>query len=163
MRERASTELVEFAARDRGEVDDVVLLGMGGSSLAPEVLAPLVRRVERFTSSTRRIRRRSGALETASTSSGTLFVAASKSGHDARDAVAHGVLLAATGQARFAAITDPGSELEPFAREREVPPSCAGEPTIGGRYSALSLFGLVPAALMGVDVVRLLDRARRDA
>ena len=55
-------------------------------------------------------------------------------------------------------ITDPGSPLEDVARERKAR-LFAGEPTIGGRYSALSPFGLVPAALMGIDLGRLLDRA----
>jgi hypothetical protein len=60
---------------------------------------------------------------------------------------------------RFAAITDPGSELEKLASERSFLDVFPGEPTIGGRYSALSTFGLLPAALMGIDVRRLLDRA----
>ena len=60
---------------------------------------------------------------------------------------------------RSSPITDPGSELESLARERGFRAVFAGEPTIGGRYSALSPFGLVPAALMGVDVEDLLERA----
>ncbi|MGH3003426.1 MAG: hypothetical protein ACRDM1_12345, partial [Gaiellaceae bacterium] len=64
---------------------------------------------------------------------------------------------------RFAAITDPGSELEQLARERGFAAIFAGEPTIGGRYSALSAFGMVPAALMGIDVARLLLRAQEMA
>ena len=59
---------------------------------------------------------------------------------------------------RFVAITDPGSELEALAGERGFRRVFHGEPEIGGRYSALSAFGLVPAALMGVDLARLLDR-----
>jgi len=58
----------------------------------------------------------------------------------------------------FLVITDPGSPLETLARERGVT-AVAGEPTIGGRYSALSVFGLLPAAVAGVDVTRLLARA----
>ncbi|HEX3267412.1 MAG TPA: hypothetical protein VHQ98_05455, partial [Gaiellaceae bacterium] len=60
---------------------------------------------------------------------------------------------------RFVAITDPGSELELLARERAFAGVFHGEPTIGGRYSALSAFGIVPAVLMGVDALRLLERA----
>jgi len=56
-------------------------------------------------------------------------------------------------------VTDPGSELERLAGERGFRATFAGEPTIGGRYSALSAFGLVPAALMGIDLRRLLERA----
>ena len=59
----------------------------------------------------------------------------------------------------FAAITDPGSELEELARERSFAWVVAGEPTIGGRYSALSPFGMVPAALMDLDVRMILERA----
>jgi transaldolase/glucose-6-phosphate isomerase len=58
----------------------------------------------------------------------------------------------------FVAITDPGSELESLARRREFRAVFAGEPTIGGRYSALSVFGLVPAALLDVDLSRFLLR-----
>ncbi len=60
----------------------------------------------------------------------------------------------------FAAITDPGSELERLARERGFRGVFAGEPSIGGRYSALSPFGIVPAVLMGADASRLLERAQ---
>jgi transaldolase/glucose-6-phosphate isomerase len=60
----------------------------------------------------------------------------------------------------FAAITDPGSELEHLARERGFRAVFAGEPSIGGRYSALSPFGIVPAVLMGADASRLLESAQ---
>ena len=63
----------------------------------------------------------------------------------------------------FVAVTDPGSELEKTARERGFRHVFPGEPTIGGRYSALSPFGIVPAALMGVDIARLLANAGRMA
>ena len=59
------------------------------------------------------------------------------------------------------AITDPGSDLEREARERGFRHVFSGEPTIGGRYSALSPFGMVPAALMGIDLERFLDNALR--
>jgi hypothetical protein len=60
----------------------------------------------------------------------------------------------------FAAVTDPGSELERLARERGFRAVFAGEPSIGGRYSALSPFGIVPAVLMGADTSKLLERAQ---
>jgi hypothetical protein len=63
---------------------------------------------------------------------------------------------------QFVAVTDPGSELEQVARQRGMR-VFAGEPTIGGRYSALSPFGLVPGALMGLDLDRILDSAVRMA
>jgi glucose-6-phosphate isomerase/transaldolase/glucose-6-phosphate isomerase len=60
-------------------------------------------------------------------------------------------------------VTDPGSQLEALAKDRGFRHVFAGEPTIGGRYSALSPFGIVPAALMGIDVDRLLANAERMA
>jgi glucose-6-phosphate isomerase len=61
--------------------------------------------------------------------------------------------------ARFVAITDPGSELEKLARELKFRGTFLGEPTVGGRFSALSVFGLVPAALVGLDIRELVARA----
>src|SRR5207237_1474060 len=65
--------------------------------------------------------------------------------------------------ARFVAFTDPASELERLAEERGFRHVFPGEPTIGGRYSALSAFGIVAAALMGIDIARLLANADRMA
>ncbi len=159
MRERVA-ELVEFAAGVAADADDVVLLGMGGSSLAPEVLRRAFGR-ERFhvldTTHPKAIRRLADALDLGR----TLFVAASKSGTtlETRSHLEFFWERAGKRGAGFAAITDPGSELEQLARERGFRGVFSGEPTIGGRYSALSAFGLVPAALMQVDLSRLLDRA----
>jgi Phosphoglucose isomerase len=139
-----------------GAVDDVVLLGMGGSSLAPEVFRRAFG-AERFhvldTTHPAAIR----GLESQIDPERTLFIAASKSGTTLETRAHTDHFLARGGQ--FAAITDPGSELESFAHDREFLRVFHGEPTIGGRYSALSPFGMVPAALMGIDVRRLLDRA----
>ncbi len=90
----------------------------------------------------------------------TLFLSASKSGSTLETRSHTDYFWERSGRNGdlFAAITDPGSELERLAREREFAAVFAGEPTIGGRYSALSPFGLVPAALMGVDLTRLLER-----
>jgi hypothetical protein len=151
--------LLELADGVAGTVDDVVLLGMGGSSLAPEVL----RRAfgsERFhvldTTHPRAIR----ALEARLDPGRTLFVAASKSGTtiETRAHADYFWKLAARG-GQWVAVTDPGSPLEELARERGFRAVLYGEPTVGGRYSALSPFGLVPAALLGVDLERLLERA----
>jgi glucose-6-phosphate isomerase len=142
-----------------GEVDDVVLLGMGGSSLAPEVL----RRAfggGRFhvldTTHPGAIR----ALQARLDLGRTLFVAASKSGStlETRSHADYFWKLAPRG-AQWVAITDPGSELERLASERGFRATFPGEPRIGGRYSALSAFGMVPAALLGIDLERFLDRA----
>jgi transaldolase/glucose-6-phosphate isomerase len=153
-------ELTAFAEEARGDFDTVVLLGMGGSSLAPEVFRRLFK-AERFhvvdTTHPAAIRRLSASLELAR----TLFLVASKSGTTLETRCHLDFFWHHSGAKgrRFAAITDPGSELERLARERGFRAVFAGEPTIGGRYSALSVFGLVPAALMGVDVRRLLERA----
>ncbi|MGH3112738.1 MAG: bifunctional transaldolase/phosoglucose isomerase, partial [Gaiellaceae bacterium] len=87
----------------------------------------------------------------------TLFVVSSKSG-TTLETRCHLDYFWRKGR-RFAAVTDPGSELEELGRERKFAAVIWGEPTIGGRYSALSPFGLVPAALMGLDLGVLMERA----
>jgi glucose-6-phosphate isomerase len=158
-RRREDIDLLLMLVDDiQGQVDDVVLLGMGGSSLAPEVL----RRSfggDRFhvldTTHPKAIR----ALTKKLNVHRTLFVSASKSGTtlETRSHTDYFWKLAPHGQ-QWVAITDPGSELETLARKREFRAIYPGEPTIGGRYSALSPFGLVPAALLEIDIERLLDR-----
>ena len=153
----------EVAERALEGVDDVLLLGMGGSSLAPEVLRQTFG-CERFhvldTTHPAAVRALADRLDPAT----TLVVAASKSGGtiETRSHLEffwqRAAGLARPGD-RFLAITDPGSGLETLARERGFTAVVAGEPTIGGRYSALSPFGLVPAALMGIAVDRLLATA----
>jgi len=159
MRERVG-ELLQFAGWAADEVDDVVLLGMGGSSLAPEVLRRSFG-VERFhvldTTHPQAIRRLESELDL----DRTLFVASSKSG-TTLETLSHLEYFWERSGGRsggFACVTDPGSSLENLARKRDFRAIFPGEPTIGGRYSALSPFGLVPAALMGLDLERLLDRA----
>ena len=152
MHERVSELLESFA---KVEFERVCLLGMGGSSLAPEVLKRLFR-VDTFetldTTHPSAVRR----VET----DGTLFISASKSGSTLETRSHTEYFLEQVGEGnRFVAITDPGSELERLASERGFLDTIHGEPTIGGRYSALSPFGIVPAVLMGIDVHRLLDRA----
>jgi transaldolase / glucose-6-phosphate isomerase len=156
---RMQERLGELAALPR-DFDDVVLLGMGGSSLAPEVIRRVFE-VERFhvldTTHPSAVRRLEERLDAAR----TLFVAASKSGTTLETRSHLDYFLERGGT--FGAITDPGSELESLARERDFAFVVAGEPTIGGRYSALSPFGMVPAALMGLDVGELLRRAEAAA
>jgi hypothetical protein len=140
------------------DFDDVVLLGMGGSSLAPEVIrrtfaAETLHVLD--TTHPSAIRRLESELDLAR----TLFVAASKSGTTLETRSQLDYFLERGGGATFAAITDPGTELEQFARERDFAWVVHGEPTIGGRYSALSPFGMVPAALVGLDVEQILERA----
>jgi len=156
--------LLQFADSVSGRVDAVVLLGMGGSSLAPEVLRRTFGQ-QAFhvldTTHPQAIR----ALEEQLDLSRTLFVSASKSGSTLETRSHTDYFWERSGRNGdlFAAVTDPGSELEQLAREREFAGVFFGEPTIGGRYSALSAFGVVPAALMGIDVTRLLERAQEMA
>jgi glucose-6-phosphate isomerase len=158
MRERIG-ELEEFAAGTVGRFDSAVLLGMGGSSLAPEVLRRTFEsdHLEVLdTTHPAAIRRAADALDPAR----TLFLVSSKSGTTLETRCHLDFFWEWTGGSAeaFAAITDPGSELESLARQRGFRAVFAGEPTIGGRYSALSAFGLVPAALIGVDLERFLLR-----
>jgi hypothetical protein len=148
MRERVH-ELMEYAAGV--EVEDVVLLGMGGSSLASEVMRRLFQ-AQHFhvldTTHPTAIRR----LEDSLNVDRTLFIAASKSG-TTLETRSHVDYFREQG-GHWAVITDPGSPLADLADDVFY-----GEPTIGGRYSALSVFGILPAIFMGIDVERLLDRA----
>ena len=140
-----------------GDFEQVVLLGMGGSSLAPEV----TRRTFGAnglhvldTTHPSAIRRLEEELDL----DRTLFVAASKSGTTLETRSQLDYFLD-RGRGAFAAITDPGSDLEEFASERDFLWVVHGEPTIGGRYSALSPFGIVPAVLIDIDARALLERA----
>ncbi len=138
------------------DVSSCVLLGMGGSSLAPEVMRRAVG-ADGFhvLDSTHPAAIRS--LESRIDPDDTLFVVSSKSG-TTLETRCHLDYFWRKGR-RFAAVTDPGSELEELGRERKFAAVIWGEPTIGGRYSALSPFGLVPAALMGLDLGVLMERA----
>jgi len=142
-----------------GVIDTFVLLGMGGSSLAPHVLARTFE-ADSFhvldTTHPAAIRQATLNLDFES----TLFIAASKSGTTLETRCHLDYFWAKAGKRgeRFAAITDPGTELAELADERDFLAVFDGEPTIGGRYSALSAFGIVPAALMGVDLERFFER-----
>jgi transaldolase/glucose-6-phosphate isomerase len=154
-------DIRRFAESLHEEVDDVVLCGMGGSSLAPEVLRRTFD-VDWFhvldTTHPRAIR----ALEEQLDVERTIFVASSKSGTTLETRSHTDYFWEKTGKRgdAFAAITDPGSDLERLARDRGFRAVFAGEPSIGGRYSALSPFGIVPAVLMGADASLLLERAQ---
>jgi transaldolase / glucose-6-phosphate isomerase len=156
--------LTAFAdtVRDDG-LRDVVLLGMGGSSLAPEVLRrsfgsqpgrPRLHVLDSTDAATVR------AVQESVEPTRTLFLVSSKSGGtiEPLSLFAHFWSLVSDGQ-NFAAITDPGSGLEALAHEHGFREVFAGDPNIGGRYSALSPFGVVPAALIGVDIRALLKGA----
>jgi transaldolase / glucose-6-phosphate isomerase len=142
---------------------DVVLMGMGGSSLAPEVFrqtfgAPkgaLDVHVLDTTDPAAII-----ALEKAIDVRKTVFIVASKSGTTLETLSHYRHFWQQAGQKgkQFIAITDPGTSLAEEASRRGFRRSFLNPPDIGGRYSALSYFGLVPAALGGVDLSSLLDR-----
>ncbi|MFA6029297.1 MAG: glucose-6-phosphate isomerase [Elusimicrobiota bacterium] len=173
MRGRAD-ELEAFAADARGAgFTKALLLGMGGSSLAPEVF----RRVfgakagfpELLVLDSTDPEAVAGA-DRACPPEHTLYIVASKSGTTTEPlrlfdyfwGRAQSALGAKAG-AHFVAITDPGSFLEGQAKERGFRKVFQNFPDIGGRFSALSYFGLVPAALIGVDVRALLERAGKMA
>ncbi len=161
-------ELTQFVADVRAEgFRSAVLLGMGGSSLAPEVFSAILGDAE-------------GALElhvldstdpaavlaveAAVDLDRTLFIVASKSGGTTETASFHAYFYdrlqahcAEHAGSHFVAITDEGTSLEQLALAQGFRAIFVNPSDIGGRYSALSFFGLVPAALLGVDLERLLD------
>ncbi|OLD99704.1 MAG: hypothetical protein AUG91_06125 [Actinobacteria bacterium 13_1_20CM_4_69_9] len=162
MQERVG-ELRELADGARTRFETFVLLGMGGSSLAPEVLKLTFGAKSLHVLDTTHPAMLRHAAELLDLDK-TMFVVSSKSGTtlETRSHFDYYWEQVRGEGDRFVAVTDPGSELEQLAHERGMR-VFAGEPTIGGRYSALSPFGLVPAALMGLDLERILDGAVRMA
>ena len=165
--ERMLDELLEIervadGVRQDG-ITDVVLLGMGGSSLAPEVF----RRTFGATALNLHVLDSTdpawiASVQAAVDPARTLFVVSSKSGGtiEPLSLFAHFHSLREEGS-NFVAITDPGSGLAQLATEQDFRHVFYGDPDIGGRYSALSPFGIVPATFMGVDTAALLQRAAR--
>jgi glucose-6-phosphate isomerase len=170
--ELSEIEAFASAVRDEG-LTDVYLLGMGGSSLCAETLrdVPLarpdgVRLVVLDTTDERVIRTTSSELAPKR----SLFIVASKSGSTLEvkslERYFWSVMTKATpGHAgrHFVAITDPGTALEAQATSEGYRRAFVNPSGIGGRYSALSLFGLVPAALLGLDIRLLLETGRQVA
>ncbi len=167
--QEAIAPLLEFSEEIRSEgVRDVVVLGMGGSSLAPDVLGkifgerPGYPRLSVLDSThPDAISALAGRLDLTR----TLFLVSSKSGTTQEPLSFHryfreAVRTAGGDAARsFVAVTDPGTPLEKLADQENFRRVFRALPTVGGRYSALTMFGLVPAALIGIDVRALLDRA----
>lgn len=172
-RDEAGLREVAAWVRQRG-FTAAVLLGMGGSSLCADVLQTTFGQLDghprlRVLDSTdpQQIR----TIEEAVDLPDTLFIVASKSGSTLEPNLLMRYFLsrqaeivgeASVGE-HFIAITDPGSALEQTAKDRGFAQVFLSDPKIGGRYSALSPFGLVPAAVMGLDVHRLYERAERMA
>jgi transaldolase/glucose-6-phosphate isomerase len=165
------THLRRIAEETQGQYfRHTVLLGMGGSSLAPEVIRETFGRFDGHpellvldSTDPAQVR----AIEQAVDLERTLFIVSSKSGgtlepNAFKEYFFHRV-TEAVGESRagrlFIAITDPGSKLDHMARGDGFRRVFLGVPGIGGRYSALSDFGMVPASVSGVDVGAFLDRA----
>ena len=161
-REQRDLPSLEAFAQEVKSLSDVVLIGMGGSSLGSEVLAqsfgpqPGFPRFHALDSTSPD---QIEALEAKLDLAKTLFIVASKSGSTLEPNILKDHFFARVNKAgrQFAAITDPGSSMEKEAKEKSYAHIFYGEPSIGGRYSVLSRFGLVPGAAMGIDIAWLLN------
>ncbi len=165
--------LVQLATTLRGEgLDDVVLLGMGGSSLASLVIGSVSGELAQD-------RPRLHVLDTTSPTTArtvldsidfarTVILVSSKSGTTVEPLSLYAVFRASADAAlgreaagdRFIAVTDPDSHLERLAAEEGFRSVVSSPANVGGRYSALTVFGLLPAALLGIDLERFVDSAR---
>jgi transaldolase/glucose-6-phosphate isomerase len=161
-------DLAESVRQDA--IHDVVVMGMGGSSLCPDVLArtfaptsgwPRLHVLDSTVPA--QIQRLRDTIDLSS----SLFIVPSKSGTTIEPnsfqrrffSDVEAALPGARAASRFIAITDPGSPLDEEARQGGFRCVAHGTPSIGGRFSALSVFGLLPACLAGLDVASLLRRA----
>src|SRR5262245_49444629 len=167
----AAAPLAQLAAEvARAGFLHMVVLGMGGSSLCPEVLSQTFAPISGFpallvldSTDPQQVRSLEQRLDPAR----TLFVVSSKSGTTTEPHVFFEYFFALVQEAvgvtrapgHFVAITDPGSKLQALAENLSFRRVVPGAPDIGGRYSALSPFGMAPAALMGLDVADFLRRA----
>ncbi|MGH9356740.1 MAG: bifunctional transaldolase/phosoglucose isomerase [Terriglobia bacterium] len=162
-------ESIAAEARDGG-FTHALLLGMGGSSLCPDVLASTFGKIAGYpelhvldSTDPAQIKTVEGKIDPAR----TLFIVSSKSGNTLEPNIFKDYFYARTVQAlgqskagdHFIAITDRGSKLQQAAESAGFRHTFFGVLSIGGRYSALSDFGMAPASIMGADVPQLLDRA----
>ncbi len=166
-------DLIAFADRIRGARDfkHVMVCGMGGSSLCPEVLRQTFGKQDGYPGTARARLDRPGRLRRHRRADRHHEVPLHhllEVGHDHRAADVLQVLVR-PGRAsvkenpgeNFVAVTDPGTKMEADATRDKFRRIFLNPADIGGRYSALSYFGMVPAALMGLDIEKLLDRAER--
>jgi transaldolase / glucose-6-phosphate isomerase len=152
---------------DAAGFDDIVLMGMGGSSLGPEVMARTFGNT-RFHILDSTVPAQVLTLQSRIDPAQTLFIVASKSGTTLEPncffAYFYDVVVKAVGAdnagRHFIAITDPGSKMEAAARDNNFRTIVFGEPTVGGRFSVLSPFGATAAALIGYDLERFMAKAR---
>jgi len=153
----------------RENFTDILLLGMGGSSLCPEVLTKTFGQILGFphlhvldSTDPAQVKAAEAKINLAK----TVFIVSSKSGTTLEPNIFKQYFFERVKQTigaekaggRFIAVTDPGSKLQSEAEGDRFRHIFPGVPSIGGRYSALSNFGLVPAAVMGLDVAKFLDR-----
>jgi transaldolase/glucose-6-phosphate isomerase len=150
---------------------DILLLGMGGSSLCPEVLRATFGKIAGYpnlhvldSTDPAQVKAFENKIDIAR----TLFIVSSKSGSTLEPNIFKQYFFERTKQAvgadkagsHFMAITDPGSKMQQVAEADRFRHIFFGRPSIGGRYSALSNFGMAPAAAMGVDIKKFLDRTQ---
>jgi transaldolase/glucose-6-phosphate isomerase len=150
---------------------DILLLGMGGSSLCPEVLRTTFGKIPGYpdlhvldSTDPAQVKAFENKIDIAR----TLFIVSSKSGSTLEPNIFKQYFFERTKQAvgadkagsHFMAITDPGSKMQQVAEADRFRHIFFGRPSIGGRYSALSNFGMAPAAAMGVDIKKFLDRTQ---
>jgi glucose-6-phosphate isomerase len=165
-------EILDFVEELRTEgVARVLLLGMGGSSLAPDLFARVFPARRGYPALAVLDSTHPDAVLELTRShppEDTVYIVSTKSGGTIETLsfakTCYNLCLQALGPEkagqRMAAITDPGSGLEDLARTLRFRKIFLNDPHIGGRYSALSFFGMVPAAIAGVDIAKLLERAR---
>jgi transaldolase / glucose-6-phosphate isomerase len=166
-----NAKILRAVAEDvkRAGFTHILLLGMGGSSLCPEVLAMTFGEQPGFpelhvldSTDPAQVKAAEDSVDLVK----TLFIVSSKSGSTLEPNIFKQYFFERVKQAvgaekagsRFIAITDPGSKMQHVAEADRFPNIYYGLPSIGGRYSALSNFGMVPAAAMGVDTDKFLDR-----
>jgi transaldolase/glucose-6-phosphate isomerase len=150
---------------------DVLLLGMGGSSLCPEVLSMTFGKTAGYpdlhvldSTDPAEVKARENEIDIAR----TLFIVSSKSGSTLEPNIFKQYFFEQTKKAvgadkagsHFMAVTDPGSKMQQVAEADRFRHIFFGRPSIGGRYSALSHFGMVPAAVIGIDTKKFLDRTQ---
>lgn len=169
-RELTSSGRYEGFAEEASSFGHIVLLGMGGSSLCPDVLSKVYGK-DRFKVLDSTVPDQIRTLEDSISLDDTLFIVASKSGTTLEPNIflqyfydrVSGALGAGRAGGRFVAITDPGSKLAETAEADGFHSVFFGDPEVGGRFSALSAFGIAPAAAMGLDHGEILMAAKRMA
>lgn len=166
-------DVLAFAADVKQNFKHVVVMGMGGSSLAPEVIRTVFGAQAGYpelivldTTNADWVTAARNRIDPAQ----TLFIFASKSGGTVEPSSQYAYFYDEVKKAgvkepgqNFCAITDPGTGLETLAKKNKFRKIFLNPADIGGRFSALSMFGMVPAALMGVDIVKLLENAKKEA